>query len=61
MEYLIIFLYIVPAIYLYTEASEEPELVEGFRWMLPVFCWPVCLPLHMITVFVYGPNGDEDE
>lgn len=58
---ILIYLYIVPAIYFYWEASEEPELVEGFRWMIPVFLWPVMLPSYMISTMIFGrPEEDED-
>lgn len=59
MIYAVIFLYIVPAIHFYWEASEEPELIEGFRWMIPVFLWPVMLPAYMLMVTVNGRDEEE--
>jgi hypothetical protein len=61
MEYLIIYLYIIPAIYFYWEALEEPELVEGFRWMIPVFMWPVLLPWYMIANTIFGRHEEDEE
>ena len=61
MIYIIIFLYIVPAIYFYWEASEEPELIEGLKWTVPVFLWPVMLPWYMINVTIFGPYPDEED
>lgn len=57
MWYLVFFLYIVPAIHFYWEAAEEPELVQGFQWMIPVFLWPMMLPLYMISTF-FGRDDD---
>lgn len=57
MWYLVFFLYIVPAIHFYWEVAEEPELVQGFQWMIPVFLWPVMLPLYMISTF-FGRGDD---
>lgn len=60
MIYALIFLYIVPAIHFYFEASEEPELMEGLQWIVPVFLWPVALPWYLINVMLFGPFPDED-
>lgn len=60
MIYLLIFLYIVPAIHFYNEASEEPELMEGLQWTVPVFLWPIMLPWYLIRVAFIGPYRDED-
>jgi hypothetical protein len=60
MIYALIFLYIVPAIHFYREASEDPELMEGLQWTVPVFLWPVMLPWYLIRVSILGPYKDED-
>jgi hypothetical protein len=61
MEYLIIYLYIIPAIYFYWEALEEPELVEGLQWMIPVFMWPVLLPWYMISNTIFSRHEEDEE
>jgi hypothetical protein len=61
MIYALIFLYIVPAIHFYWEASEEPELIEGLRWTIPVFLWPVMLPYYMISVMLFGRYEDRED
>jgi hypothetical protein len=55
---LLIYLYIIPAIYFYWQSTDEPELLEGFQWMVPVFLWPILLPVHMVTTIV---NGEDEE
>jgi hypothetical protein len=59
MLYLILFLYIVPAIHFYWEFSEEPALVKGYQWMIPVFLWPIMLPFYMITFTLFGDKTDD--
>lgn len=60
MIYAVIFLYIVPAIHFYFEASEEPELMEGLQWTVPVFLWPIMLPWYLIRVSLFGPYPHDD-
>ena len=60
MIYALIFLYIVPAIHFFLEASEEPELMEGLQWTIPVFLWPVALPWYLFCVIVLGHHREEE-
>lgn len=59
MIYALMFLYIVPAIHFYREALEEPELLEGLQWVIPVFLWPIMLPGWMIWVTLFGASEEE--